>query len=162
MAKATHRNVIMISIHPEFAHAIFSGDKKVEFRKNNIPKHVQHVVMYVTAPERKIAGYFSVKGVIEAKPSELWIKFRDVSGTTKDFFFEYYRNQIAGLGLLVDEVEILQNPIALDKIAGCSRPPQSFTYVDSSLWRTLKRRKKQERAPSGIKIHAEYEIKIGC
>jgi predicted transcriptional regulator len=148
MAKATHRNVIMISIHPEFAHAIFRGDKKVEFRKLNIPKHIEHVVLYVTAPEGKIAGYFSVKGVIEEKPSELWEKFRDVSGTTKDFFFKYYGNQVAGLGLLVDEVEVLQNPIALDKIAGGGRPPQSFRYVDSSLWKALKRRKKQTR-PSG-------------
>jgi len=139
----------MISIHPEFAHAIFRGDKKVEFRKLNIPKHVEHVVMYVTAPEGKIAGYFSVKGVIEAKPSELWKKFRDVSGTTRDFFFEYYRNQNTGLGLLVDEVEVLKNPIALDKIGGGTRPPQSFAYVDSGLWRALRRRKKQTRSPSG-------------
>ena len=148
MAKTRHRNVIMISIHPEFAHAIFRGEKKIEFRKLNIPKHVEHVVMYITAPEGKIAGYFSVKGVIEAKPSELWEKFQDVSGTNKDFFFKYYGKQNAGRGLLVDEVEILQNPIALDKIAGGGRPPQSFTYVDSSLWRALKRRKKQTR-PSG-------------
>lgn len=145
MAKATNRNVIMISIHPEFAKAIFKGEKKVEFRKLNVPKHIEHIVMYVTAPEAKIAGYFKVKDVVEAKPSELWRKFCEVSGTTKDFFFKYYGNQDTGLGFLVDQVEVLLNPITLDQIADVARPPQSFTYVDSDLWKNLKRRKKQSR-----------------
>ncbi len=135
----------MISIHPKFANAIFRGDKKVEFRKLNIPKHINHIVMYVTAPEKKITGYFSVKDVIEAKPSELWQKFWDVSGTTKEFFFEYYGKQELGLGFLVGQVNVLQNPILLDDIAFGSRPPQSFAYVDGELWKTLKRRKKQSK-----------------
>lgn len=143
MAKATHRNVIMISIHPEFANAIFRGDKKVEFRKLNIPRHIEHVVLYVTAPERKIAGYFSVKDIVEAKPSELWKKYQKVSGTTEDFFFDYYQQQEVGLGLLVDQVEVFQNPLTLDHTTSGGRPPQSFSYVDSSLWKALKRRKKQ-------------------
>ena len=133
----------MISIHPEFAHAIFRGEKKIEFRKLNIPKHIEHVVMYVTSPEGKIAGYFSVKDVVEAKPSELWRKYRDVSGTTKDFFFKYYGNRGVGLGLLVDQVEILKNPMTLDQFEGGCRPPQSFKYVDSGPWRALQRKSKQ-------------------
>jgi predicted transcriptional regulator len=143
MVKATPKNVIMISIHPEFAHAIFRGEKKIEFRKINVPKHIKHVVMYVTAPEARITGYFSVKDVVDAKPSELWKKFREVSGTTKEFFFKYYGNQDVGRGFLVGEVEVLLNPIKLNQIAHGSKPPQSFTYVGSSLWKTLKRRKKQ-------------------
>lgn len=140
----------MISIHPEFAHAIFRGEKKVEFRKLNIPKHVEHVVMYVTAPEGKIAGYFSVKDVIEATPSDLWQTFWAVSGTTKEFFFDYYRNLDVGLGLLVDRVEVLQNPIALDQITGGGRPPQSFAYVDNNLWKRLKKRKKITALQNGL------------
>lgn len=143
MAKATPKNVIMISIRPEFANAIFRGEKKIEFRKINIPKHIEHVVMYVTAPEARITGYFSVKDVVDAKPSELWKKFRKISGTNKDFFFKYYGDQNVGRGFLVNQVEVLLNPITLDQIAHGSRPPQSFTYVDSGLWKTLKRRKKQ-------------------
>lgn len=143
MAKTTPKNVIMISIHPEFANAIFTGVKKIEFRKINIPKHIEHVVMYVTAPEARITGYFRVKDVVDAKPSELWDKFREVSGTTKDFFFKYYGDQNVGRGFLVDQVEVLLNPIKLDQIAHVSKPPQSFTYVDRVLWKTLKRRKKQ-------------------
>jgi len=133
----------MISIHPQYAEAIFSGEKKVEFRKLNIPKNVEYVVLYVTAPESKIAGYFRVKDVIEDDASALWKMFSDVSGTTKEFFFKYYGETGKGRGLLVDEVNILKHPITLGKLNGSSKPPQSFTYVDKKIWENLKRRKKR-------------------
>ncbi len=142
MAKETNSNVILISIHPEYANAIFSGEKKVEFRKVNIPKTVNYVVLYVTAPVQKIVGYFSIKEVIEDTPSKLWTKFEQISGTTIDFFNKYYSQQETGLGLLVKDVSILKNPFPLDKAGIGATPPQSFKYVNTRLWRNLKRRKK--------------------
>lgn len=142
MVKAADRNVIMISIHPEFADAIFRGEKKVEFRKQNIPKHVEYVVLYVTAPESKITGYFSVKGIVDDHARALWDRYRNVSGTTEDFFFRYYGEHGIGRGILVDEVNILVNPIQLDDFIVGSKPPQSFTYVEKRLWNNLRRRKK--------------------
>lgn len=144
MDKAADRNVIMISIHPQFAKAIFRGEKKVEFRKLNIPKHVEYIVLYMTAPESKIAGYFRVKGVVEDFASELWKRFGDVSGTTEEFFFKYYGEAGKGRGFLVDDVNVLQNPIPLDKLNGGSgKPPQSFSYIDNRTWGNLLRRKKK-------------------
>jgi len=143
MAKATNSDVIMISIHPEYANAIFSGEKKIEFRKLNIPKTVNHVVLYVTAPEQKIVGYFSIKEIVEDRPIELWRKFNHISGTTIDFFNKYYNDQKLGLGLLVDQVNILKNPFTLDKAGAGTKPPQSFLYIDNKLWKNLKRRKKK-------------------
>lgn len=133
----------MISIHPQFAQAIFRGEKMIEFRKLNIPKKVEHVVLYVTAPESKIMGYFSVRGVVEDKATELWKKYQDVSGTTKDFFFEYYGEDGIGRGILVDKVDILEIPLTLDNVMSGVKPPQSFTYVDKLTWLSLKRRKKK-------------------
>lgn len=143
MVKATDRNVILISIHPRFAKAIFRGEKKVEFRKLNIPKSIEYIVLYITAPESKVAGYFRVKDVVEASAEELWRKFHDVSGTTKEFFFSYYGKEGRGRGFMVEEVHILQNPIPLDRFnGGEGKPPQSFTYVNDNTWKKLKNRKK--------------------
>ncbi len=142
MAKAADKNVIMISIHPEFAQAIFRGEKKVEFRKLNIPKQIKHVVLYVTAPEKKIVGYFSVKDIVEDAATKLWNRFQDVAGTTEEFFFNYYGRDGVGRGLCIGKVDILQHPISLDQIRTSSKPPQSFEYVDRALWLSLKRRKK--------------------
>jgi predicted transcriptional regulator len=143
MVKATDRNVIMISIHPRFAEAIFRGEKKVEFRKLNIPKSIEYIVLYLTAPESKVAGYFRVKDVAEASAAELWQKFHDVSGTTEEFFFSYYGEEGQGRGFMVEDVNILKNPIPLDRFnGGEGKPPQSFTYVDEKTWGKLKRRMK--------------------
>ncbi len=131
----------MISIHPEYADAIFSGEKKIEFRKLNIPRNIDYVVLYVTAPKQKITGYFSIKEIIQDKPSELWRKFSNISGTTEDFFNKYYKNKEVGLGLLVNDVNILKNPCSLKQIGSTTKPPQSFLYIDSKFWRNLKRRK---------------------
>lgn len=134
----------MLSIHPVFAHAIFSGEKTIEFRKLNIPNHINHVVLYVTAPESRILGYFSVKNVVEDLVDELWNRFSDVSGTTEKFFFQYYSKHKVGRGFMVDEVCIFKHPITLDKIKAGGKPPQSFTYIDKKTWRSLKRRKTQD------------------
>ncbi len=132
----------MISIHPKYAKAIFRGEKKIEFRKLNIPKTVSNVVLYATAPEQKIVGYFSIKEIVEDKPSELWRKFKDVSGTTVGFFNKYYNGHKFGLGILVNQVNILKYPLTLGKGGIATKPPQSFSYIDNRLWRNLKRRKK--------------------
>jgi predicted transcriptional regulator len=145
MAKATNSNIILISIHPEYATAIFSEEKKIEFRKLNIPKRITHVVLYATAPIQKIVGYFSIKGIIQDTPSKLWDKFEQVSGTTIEFFNKYYSEQEIGLGLLVNEVSILKTPLTLDKAGIGTKPPQSFKYVNPRLWKNLKRRKKDSR-----------------
>lgn len=143
MVKAADRNVIMISIHPKFAHAIFRGEKKVEFRKLNIPKSIEYIVLYVTAPESKVAGYFRVKDVVEASAAELWKRFRDVSGTTEEFFFNYYGEEGQGRGFVVEDVNVLQNPIPLDRFdGGEGKPPQSFTYINGKTWGRLLKRKK--------------------
>jgi predicted transcriptional regulator len=144
MDKAADKNVIMISIHPQFAKAIFRGEKKVEFRKLNIPKHVKYIVLYMTAPESKIAGYFRVKDVVEDSALELWKRFGDVSGTTEEFFFKYYGEAGKGRGFLVADVNVLQNPIPLDNLKGISgKPPQSFSYIDNRTWSNLLRCKKK-------------------
>lgn len=132
----------MLSIRPQFAQAIFSGTKKVEFRKLNIPKNIRYIILYTTAPEQKITGYFSVKDVVEASAEELWHKFKEVSGTNEDFFFNYYGRNGKGRGFVVQDVTMFKNPIPLSKFSsGEKRPPQSFIYIDRQSWQKLRRRR---------------------
>ncbi len=143
MDKTANRHVIMVSIHPQFAEAIFRGEKKVEFRKLNIPKEVKHIVLYTTAPKKKITGYFRVKEVVEATAEELWRMFSNVSGISEEAFFKYYGKEGKGRGFLVDDVNVFYNPISLEELNGeTSRPPQSFVYIDHQRWKNLRRHKK--------------------
>ena len=50
---------ILLSIHPKWAQKIYSGEKKVEWRKN-IPNadYIDKVFLYETAPVCRVTGYF--------------------------------------------------------------------------------------------------------
>ncbi|MBW2738389.1 MAG: ASCH domain-containing protein [Deltaproteobacteria bacterium] len=144
MAQTENNDVILLSIHPEFAKAIMGGKKKIEFRKLNIPKSIKQVVLYATAPERKIVGYFSVKKIVEATPTELWKVYKRISGVKRNYLLNYYKNSQLGVGILVSDVVELQNPIPIFLEDSGFRPTQSFSYVEKRLWYNLKRRRKKQ------------------
>jgi len=52
-------NVFLLS-KPEYAFAILNGTKRYEFRKAMFRKDVDKVVVYATAPYKKVIGYFKV------------------------------------------------------------------------------------------------------
>lgn len=139
MDKSKNREVVMISIHPEFGEAILGGIKKIEFRKRNFPLDAKYVVLYLTAPTKLIYGYFKVDNVIKTSPSELWRQYREISGISKDFFLDYYKNTDIGLGILIGETFKLASPITLDQLKEGKRAPQSFLYLDETSWKDLRK-----------------------
>lgn len=141
MVKVTSNSVIMLSIHPEYASAMFRGEKNIEFRKLNIPTTIEFVVLYATSPVKKVIGYFKVRNILKERPIYLWENFSKSSGTTKEFFFNYYREIDYGLGILIDSVNKFSRPFSLEKIGLPSKPPQSFLYIENDKWRKIKRRK---------------------
>ena len=46
----------ILSIHPEYAYKILSGEKTHELRKVLFKKPVTHVLVYATAPISKVIG----------------------------------------------------------------------------------------------------------
>ena len=40
-----------------YAHAILSGKKTVEFRRNGVPSNIQKIVIYSTNHDQKLLGY---------------------------------------------------------------------------------------------------------
>jgi predicted transcriptional regulator len=109
-------SAIILSIHPEYSDKIFSGQKKVEFRKANIPLATRIVIVYSTSPASRIVGAVSISKVIEDNPDSLWNKFCKIGGMKKDAFFEYYMGTFR-----------IENNDPIHRLA--SRPPQSFMYL---------------------------------
>jgi predicted transcriptional regulator len=122
------RRLALLSIHPEYAEALVSGHKTVEFRKRALAADVTHVAIYATMPVGRIVGVFSVKDQVIDTPHALWSKFRAVAGISQDKFVAYYEGHATGVGIQVDEMVRLQNWITLEDAFGISRPPQSIQY----------------------------------
>lgn len=137
MATKTNKNVILLPIIPRYAKAIIEGEKKVEFRKLNIPMNIEHVVIYSAYPEKRIVGFFSVSKVTKATPKQLWKNFKNIGCVEKEFLFDYYSGHQYGLAIHVGKVEKVKNPFSLVKIK--KNAPQSFMYLENKYFEKIKR-----------------------
>ncbi len=134
-----NKTIILLPIYPKYANAIMDGRKKVEFRKKNIPKTIEYVLVYSTVPEKKVIGYFKVKEVQEKTPKELWDDFGDCGEIEKDLFFDYYKGNEFAKGIVIEATTIFENPITLTDIDNNLRAPQSFRYIDDKMWKKVSR-----------------------
>lgn len=118
-----------MSIRPEFADAILSGKKAVEFRKRPVAADVTHVLIYATLPVGSLLGWFAVRRQSTMSPKGLWAEFRKVAGISKDKFFEYYAQRDLGTGIVVETARRFEEPLPLTNLGAAIRPPQSFQYL---------------------------------
>lgn len=129
MARHTTGRAVLMSIHPAYAEAILRGDKKVEFRKRAFRSPVAFVVIYATAPIRKVVGYFHVDEVDKASPAALWRRYSPIGGIDKAHFDHYFRGDKSGAGIRVGRTVRFPRALPLETFLR-GRPPQSFQYLD--------------------------------
>nr|VFJ66195.1 MAG: Predicted transcriptional regulator, contains an HTH and PUA-like domains [Candidatus Kentron sp. DK] len=121
---------VLLSIKPEFALAIFSGEKKFEFRKAIYRDHsVSKVYVYASAPISKVIGAFYVEEIIERHPKALWRETNHGAGITKEYFNKYFANCEIGYALKVKDADRFEESRDLEQMFGIRHPPQSFRYV---------------------------------
>ena len=76
---------ILLPIKPEYANKIVDKIKLYEYRKNICKKKIDKIVIYSTAPVKKIIGEVEVKEVICDSPDRIWKKTENYSGISKKF-----------------------------------------------------------------------------
>lgn len=120
---------VLLSIKPEFAEKIFSGEKKYEFRRTIFKnKAVKKVVVYASAPVQKVIGEFEIDQIISKEPSELWQQTKDGSGISEEFFFQYFTDKSTAFAIKVKSVKRYKKPLCIREDFHTS-PPQSFVYI---------------------------------
>ena len=121
---------VLLSIKPEFAHKIFDGVKRFEFRKRIFKEStVRKVVIYASAPERKVLGEFEIENIIYEKIDMLWEITQRYAGISKCYFQKYFSDRREGYAIKIKNSKKYAYPISLDKIYQ-SPPPQSFAYLN--------------------------------
>lgn len=121
---------VLLSIKPEYANKIFSGEKKFEFRKKafrNIEVHT--VVVYSTMPVGRIIGEFSIKHIHQDSPESIWSKTKRFSGIDEGFFNEYYDGRDLAVAIEVDNPVLYKKPINPKEEYANFTAPQSFMYL---------------------------------
>nr|VFK61487.1 MAG: Predicted transcriptional regulator, contains an HTH and PUA-like domains [Candidatus Kentron sp. UNK]VFK69101.1 MAG: Predicted transcriptional regulator, contains an HTH and PUA-like domains [Candidatus Kentron sp. UNK] len=125
---------VLLSIKPEFALAIFSGEKQFEFRRIIYRDHsVSKVYVYASAPISKVIGAFYVEEIIERHPKMLWQETRHGAGVTEEYFHAYFADREIGYALKVKDADRFEESQDLEQMFGIRHPPQSFRYVPISV-----------------------------
>ena len=121
---------VLLSIKPEFAHKIFDGTKKYEFRKQIFKdSSIKKVIVYSSSPEQKVIGEFKIDTILSDTPSATWLQTRDYSGISQAFYDEYFRGRQNAYAIKVASTRIYEQKKDLSDF-DTMFPPQSFAYVE--------------------------------
>lgn len=119
---------VLLSIKPEFANKIFSGEKLFEYRRVIFKRSdIDTIVVYASSPVCKIIGEFKIKGVISDDVNTLWHDTKDHGGISEELFFNYFTDREKGYAIQVGETEEFDDPISIEEYG--MNPPQSFAYI---------------------------------
>lgn len=119
---------IILSIHPRHIDKILSGEKLYEYRKH-IPLEIRYVVVYATAPIKKIVAFIEIDKIIKDTPEIVWKKTKKHAGISEDYFLRYFKDKQIAYAIKVKKVVKLKAPVPLIRLNyNCA--PQSYVYVN--------------------------------
>lgn len=123
---------VLLSIKPEFAFKIFNGEKKFEFRKVLFKNpDIKTVVVYASAPVKKVIGEFEIEDILSSEPNEIWKLTKKFSGISENYFFEYFGNREIAHAIKIKKTKRYKEPLLLEENFNVL-PPQSFVYINST------------------------------
>jgi predicted transcriptional regulator len=121
---------VLLSIKPEYAEKILSGEKRFEFRKSIFRNpNVKTVVIYATMPVGMVIGEFEIDDVLTDDPRTIWELTAEFAGITKKFFNEYFRGRETAHAIKVKRTHRYHQPIRVEDLLPGRMPPQSFCYL---------------------------------
>jgi predicted transcriptional regulator len=120
--------IVLLSIKPEFASAIFTGVKRYEYRRSIFKRSVKRIVVYASAPISKVIGEFEVGELLCHDVEELWRRTGEHGGVSRDVFTAYFKGKQRGYAIEVRNPSVYERPHC-PRVAYGKLPPQSFAYI---------------------------------
>lgn len=117
----------MLPIKPEYAERILNGTKKFEYRRR-LAKGVDTILLYETAPVKKVVGEVKVIGTRTTAPCILWADTWGASGITKEDYDKYFEDSWWGGAYVLGDATRFKKPKEL-KDYGINYTPQSYVYI---------------------------------
>ena len=121
-------NKIIVSINPRHVNNIINGSKRYEYRTRIASKDADKLLIYETAPTKKVVAEVDVIEVLSLDPNTLWEQTKDYSGISKKFFDEYFKNRSVAYAYKLGKAKVYDEPKSLIEF-GLRTAPQSFAYA---------------------------------
>lgn len=123
------KDLVILSIKPEYSNQIINGTKLVEFRKSIFNTSIKKVLIYSSNPSKKAIGLMIINGVDKDTPENLWNAYKSVGGISKDKFFEYFKGKSEGYAIQIEKVYKFENELNLHFLINDFTAPQLFMYL---------------------------------
>lgn len=125
------KNKVLMPIKPKYANQILDGAKKFEYRKSKIRKNNVHsIIIYATAPVKKVIGEVEILDIIEDTPENIWNQTHEHSGMTKEDYDKYFKDKDIAVAYVLGKAKRYTKEKSLAKFDICYYP-QSYVYVIS-------------------------------
>lgn len=132
-------NILLLSIKPEYASKIFSGEKTVELRRVRTRLTQDDIVfVYVSSPTKALVGLFEVENIIQEKIElqqdikAYWNLVYKKAGISSQDFEKYYQGASFFVGIFLRnprKFDVSINLENLRKYIPKFTPPQSYRYL---------------------------------
>lgn len=120
---------VLLSIKPEFVDKIFAGTKKYEFRKSLFKNsEVRDVVIYASAPIKRVVGEFEIDGILSGDISEVWSITQKSAGITETFYKLYFQDRKIAHAIKIGRITKFKETKLLSDY-NIKQAPQSFCYI---------------------------------
>ena len=127
---------IILSIHPKHIEKILSGEKWYEYRKR-IPQDIDYLIVYATAPIKKVVAIIEVDMVMKDTPQNIWDLTQNESGVSYEFFMNYFNEVSTSYAIKFRNIHKLPIPIDITIIDGVKCAPQAYVYVNETSLKKL-------------------------
>ena len=132
-------NILLLSIKPEYASKIFSGEKTVELRRVRTRLTQDDIVLvYVSSPTKALVGLFEVENIIQKKIElqqdikAYWNLVYEKAGISCQDFEKYYQGASFFVGIFLRNPKKFDVSINLENLRKQIpefTPPQSYRYL---------------------------------
>lgn len=124
-------NVALISIHPEYAEKILTGEKRLEFRRVWASQPVDVLAIYATAPIQRIVGLAWIERVHQGSKTRLWeLGKHHGGGISRRKLFAYLDGRKESVALAIGQCQRFAEALDPRQAFNASfKPPQSFRYL---------------------------------
>jgi len=93
---------------------------------------MDRALVYASAPLQALVGEMEIDDIVERTPQEIWERYSEVSGVSKEFFDLYYQGHSAAAGFLIGKTFEYLRRVSLDEIRQARQgfsPPQNYFYL---------------------------------
>ena len=123
----------ILSLKPQYAELILSGEKTVELRNRVVRMEPGTVIwIYATKPVGGIVALVELDSVVHDAPADIWIRYEREMCIDKAHFDSYINNRESVSALILSSVRKLKHSVTLDWIRrsiGNFQPPQFYSRL---------------------------------